>query len=168
MIDYRVIYSSCNLLPYLETWFSVPCSLSSHYKCKHCIIYDLVKWTSLTACRKKLWYIFSCKAVLGKLPAHLCSALCLRSGFLQPCFLKYLPIFLYFYFTYQGTIRWSQGRLLFLTFHLDHGKIIHTSQMIHLLNAERNFFTVMAVVNDKEWFNRSIFVVRAISWDPCI
>ena len=41
----------------------------------HCILYDLVGWTSLAIRRQQHWLIFIYKAILGKLPSYLCSFL---------------------------------------------------------------------------------------------
>ncbi len=61
----------------------------------HCILYEMVGWTSLDISRKQHWYIFIYKAMLGKLPTYLCTLLCLCSGNYQlrssKCLLSNIP-----------------------------------------------------------------------------
>lgn len=49
----------------------------------HCILYDLVGWTSLKIRRQQHWYIFIYKAILGKFPLYLCNLLSVCSGTYQ-------------------------------------------------------------------------------------
>jgi len=71
---------------------SILCSLDSVYYVSlcfitnaksltpHCILYDLVCWTSLTTHRQQHWYVFIYKALFVKLLADLCTLLCVSSG----------------------------------------------------------------------------------------
>ncbi len=95
VIDYGDILYICAVS-------SILCSLSSVYHASlhfitnakalthHCILYDWVGWTSLTTCRQQHWYIFIYKAIVGKLPVHLCTLLCVSSAGYQLCSSKWL------------------------------------------------------------------------------
>jgi len=48
---------------------------NSGYRTHHCMLYELVGWTSLNLCRQLYLHIFLYKAMLGKLPAYLCNLL---------------------------------------------------------------------------------------------
>ena len=65
-----------NIFCIAQAWFSLsnPKSLTHH-----CILYQLVGWSSLSRHRQQHWYIFIYKAILGKLPLYLCRFLNVNS-----------------------------------------------------------------------------------------
>uniref|UniRef100_A0A0E9SRK3 Uncharacterized protein n=1 Tax=Anguilla anguilla TaxID=7936 RepID=A0A0E9SRK3_ANGAN len=56
----------------------------------HCVLYDLVSWSSLSLRRLQHWYIFIYKAILGKLPLYLCNLLSLTTSCYNFCSTRWL------------------------------------------------------------------------------
>ncbi len=85
VLDYGDIlfkHAASSILTSLDSVYHASLCLITNAKSRthHCILYEMVGWTSLAICRKQHWYIFIYKAMLGKLPAYLCTLLCLCSG----------------------------------------------------------------------------------------
>ncbi len=80
--DILYMHAASSILTSLDSVYHASLRFITNAKSRthHCILYEMVGWTSLAIHRKQHWYISIYKAMLGKLTAYLCTLLCLCSG----------------------------------------------------------------------------------------